>query len=516
MTDIAKLGLAVDATPVDKATTSLKNFKRTSTDVANQSVRNTTSIKNGFNSVTPAVNNTAKAAQAAAPKMSAFGNQARMVSLQLSQVAQQGSVTGNYFQALAIQLPDLMLGFGTLGILIGAVAGSLAGPLISALTGTSREIKAFNDLIDETKEGLQSVRLEVTTGAIDTLKDNIKSAAEEMERLQNIPDTMGGRALTNNRRLEIQAQRLEEINKLQKDQERNIEALAILEQRRSDIVSESSDTEAIETAAKRESDARIKALRDVESVLNSHKSPAERARDEMAEQKAILANAYSSDLVDFKEYKEAKKKIDEQYAAEKAEREKKDAIQNAQILTDSQAKSLGHTASFFGNLAAIAKEGGEEQFQRYKNLASAQAAISAALAVSSVLGDATVPTALRVPLAFSIGALAAVQVAQIQGQEYQGARAMGGQVQGGGRYLVGENGPEVLQLGSQGGNVTPNHALDGSAPPITNVFQISTGVAETAQAEIMKFVPYIQKVIKNTVIGESRKGGAMSRAVGAR
>ncbi len=40
-----------------------------------------------------------------------------------------------------------------------------------------------------------------------------------------------------------------------------------------------------------------------------------------------------------------------------------------------------------------------------------------------------------------------------------GRRAMGGPVAAGGTYLVGENGPEVLQMGAASGNVVPNHKL---------------------------------------------------------
>jgi hypothetical protein len=35
-------------------------------------------------------------------------------------------------------------------------------------------------------------------------------------------------------------------------------------------------------------------------------------------------------------------------------------------------------------------------------------------------------------------------------------------VSAGGTYLVGEQGPELLTLGSSGGFVTPNHALGGN------------------------------------------------------
>lgn len=41
------------------------------------------------------------------------------------------------------------------------------------------------------------------------------------------------------------------------------------------------------------------------------------------------------------------------------------------------------------------------------------------------------------------------------------ARAAGGPVAAGEAYLVGEKGPEILQMGSTGGHVVPNHALGG-------------------------------------------------------
>ena len=65
-----------------------------------------------------------------------LSNSIRQASMQLSQVAQQGSVTGNYMQALAIQLPDLALGFGTVGIIAGALAGTLGVALIDSMNNS--------------------------------------------------------------------------------------------------------------------------------------------------------------------------------------------------------------------------------------------------------------------------------------------------------------------------------------------------------------------------------------------
>jgi hypothetical protein len=180
-----------------------------------------------------------------------------------------------------------------------------------------------------------------------------------------------------------------------------------------------------------------------------------------------------------------------------------------------QARTLSNSASFFGNLAAIAQKGGEDQFEAYKVLASAQAAISATMAIVSTLGDPTIPSFLKVPLAFSIGALAAAQVAQIQSQEYQGARAMGGSVTGGNSYMVGENGPEVVTMGGSG-VVTPSSVNNnGGTTNVTQVFQLGGGGGD-AKRQILAAAPFIKAQAKQAVLEAINQGGAMSRAVGRR
>ena len=64
-------------------------------------------------------------------------NSARMLGQQLSQVAQQGAMTGNYLGALAVQLPDMALGFGNLAIAASIVA-TVAMPLIISAFGNGK------------------------------------------------------------------------------------------------------------------------------------------------------------------------------------------------------------------------------------------------------------------------------------------------------------------------------------------------------------------------------------------
>lgn len=75
----------------------------------------------------------------------------RMMAMQFSQVGQQTMVTGDFVQALAIQLPDLALGFGTVGIAGGVLAGFLMQTLIPIFSQASEEIDDFADRLDEVK-----------------------------------------------------------------------------------------------------------------------------------------------------------------------------------------------------------------------------------------------------------------------------------------------------------------------------------------------------------------------------
>lgn len=78
-------------------------------------------------------------------------NALRNMGLQLNQVAQQGAVTGDYFRALTVQMPDLLLGFGGLGIAIGIVAGVL-GPFVADMLSASET----GDKLAETVKGLDT------------------------------------------------------------------------------------------------------------------------------------------------------------------------------------------------------------------------------------------------------------------------------------------------------------------------------------------------------------------------
>lgn len=105
-------------------------------------------------------------------------NGLRQMSLQLSQVGQQGAVTGNYLQALAIQLPDLALGFGPLGVLIGAAAGSLSVFALSSV-GAADDAETLEEAITSLQSMSSDLRdtLKLVTSDVSELSEEYGEAA---------------------------------------------------------------------------------------------------------------------------------------------------------------------------------------------------------------------------------------------------------------------------------------------------------------------------------------------------
>lgn len=80
--------------------------------------------------------------------MAVSSNQARLMAQQLSQVGQQTMATGNFVQALAIQLPDLGLAFGAAGAAAGLLAGIALPMVVAAFSSTGDEAKALQKSLE--------------------------------------------------------------------------------------------------------------------------------------------------------------------------------------------------------------------------------------------------------------------------------------------------------------------------------------------------------------------------------
>ena len=91
--------------------------------------------------------------------------------------------------------------------------------------------------------------------------------------------------------------------------------------------------------------------------------------------------------------------------------------------------------------------------------------------LSSIFG------AFNMPIKFSAG-----------GQASFVPKARGGPVSAGGTYLVGEEGPEILQMGSMGGNIVPNGQIGGGTSVTYNINAVDSQSFQMALAKDPSFV----------------------------
>lgn len=174
MTDVALLGIRVESSQTEKASRELDQLAISAgrADVSTERLAVTSGRK-------------------MAPAMAAGGQQSRMMAQQLSQVAQQASATGNWVQALAIQLPDMALGFGAVGIAAGVLAGATLPLLVSLLGDTSGQAKATEDALSDMAEKTQMAAAAADAARVPT--DELAAtygnlAVQAREALQAVSD----------------------------------------------------------------------------------------------------------------------------------------------------------------------------------------------------------------------------------------------------------------------------------------------------------------------------------------
>ncbi len=107
----------------------------------------------------------------------AAGGGTRMLGQQLSQVFQQGAVTGNYLGALAVQLPDIALGFGGVAIAASIVATVVLPMIITAFGGGKSAAELATEANDDYAKSFSALQSDMaeTTALQDEYAAAVKS-----------------------------------------------------------------------------------------------------------------------------------------------------------------------------------------------------------------------------------------------------------------------------------------------------------------------------------------------------
>jgi len=90
----------------------------------------------------------------------------------------------------------------------------------------------------------------------------------------------------------------------------------------------------------------------------------------------------------------------------------------------------------------------------------------------------------------------------------------GGRVSAGGAFVVGERGPEILQMGSKGGNIIPNSQIGGGGDSITNMITVNVDANQSNvagnNADANQLGNQIAIAIQTELIKQKRAGGLLA------
>ena len=216
---------------------------------------------------------------------------------------------------------------------------------------------------------------------------------------------------------------------------------------------------------------------EVDSFMAGQAQELDALRAQYATENEIIAQGYRARqaIIDEALGREKISKDEARVLSKKNERQVIDEKRQLEV------QKLGVLSQGFGNIATLMQSENRKLFEIGKAAALAQAFVNTATAITNAL--AVQPYPLGLALAATAGVAGAVQIAAIQNQQISGARAMGGDVQGGKSYLVGERGAEVITMGGNG-HVTPNHKLGGGDSKITIVNQ-TTGRIDNIEEKTM-------------------------------
>ena len=89
-------------------------------------------------------------------------------------------------------------------------------------------------------------------------------------------------------------------------------------------------------------------------------------------------------------------------------------------------------------------------------------------------------------------------------------KARGGPVSAGGAFLVGERGPEILQMGSKGGNIIPNNKIGGNTTNVVVNVDASGTQAEGDDQSSRQLGELIAAAVQSEIVRQQMSGGLLS------
>lgn len=105
----------------------------------------------------------------------AASNNLRNLSYQFNQIGQQGAATGNYLQALSIQIPDILASFGSFPLVIAGGAIALGASLVPALISGAEAAQSFDKAMEDLED-----QLSASQEVIDLISNDFSGLREQL------------------------------------------------------------------------------------------------------------------------------------------------------------------------------------------------------------------------------------------------------------------------------------------------------------------------------------------------
>lgn len=519
MVDIAKLAIEVDASQATAAAKQLQALQ-------GAAVKTDTAVQKSNGSFRMA------------------SNGVQMMGYQVQDVAVQLGMGTSPFVVLAQQGSQIASIFGPGGAVIGAllaVSGAIAGPLVASLMRSTENTDKMSEAIRSLREELNAITEQQTIKALkqetdqlqkglQMLSSPVRDVREEGEELLETLTGVSAGFLSNSELIVAAQSRLRENNRLIKQQKELIEetnAARLQEFGPSSEAFYQARWDAEKKLAKEALEAdsmrlasRANALKSIESLEAAQMSQQEKLTDNYLTQQSQISAALGAGVIAVEEANALKLASDQQYAA--ASQQITDQQTQAQLAA--YATTLTAMQGFSSAALAAVEAYGEESSDLGKGLLLASKVLSVAQAVmaaelSAVMTRAAYASAAMfagpgAPAVLAAGeahanlnrGLGYASAALIAATEFAPARALGGQVQAGTSYLVGERGPELVTMGANG-YVTPNDKLGVKSAPVINVIE-DASKAGTQEVQQMG-----EQDIINIFVSNIQRGGAAARAM---
>jgi hypothetical protein len=471
------------------------------------------------------------ATAAAATSGRNFGAVAQQAGYQIGDFASQVASGGSAVTAFVQQGSQMLGMFGMFGAVAGAAlaiggvayqmwaARDAAKATKSEIESLTDAIKKFNDEAAERSLGDPGDRARRRLAELEGQLREAQAIRDALiqQGIGGMGDEFGAAAMvgaTQPAILEAQIKALREqipiydqlrkaaADRTQEEREQGWQLDGILEKQRERRRIEEEAIRAREEASKR-------LLADVTSLENTL-DPLTAATRRWADQQALLAQALDAAIISQERYNELVAMSDEAFRkATEKQTEYLTGIERQTRQNENLARDLGFTfQSAF-----------EDAILRGEKLRGVLAGIAQDLARIVMRQTVTEPMARLV-----MGGLSAASSwlfggapGDIRGPggstsiPFGGPRALGGPVEAGSAYLVGEQGPELF-MPAQSGRIIPNGQTGGTV--VNQTINISVGVAQTVRAEIAALMPAIKRQTVDAVADARMRGGSFAAAMG--